>query len=943
MPKRQINNIRKDLSLNEFRAFLASVNDFPGDIISFSIDRDYKYVSYNDNYKKYLKTHFDIEISPGFSMLEVFKGYGDLRKEQLNFERAFAGTEFSQIGQYKIKTKTYFYKDIYKPVFNETGEIIGVTVFYTNITQRKQSERAWEIMLNISERVNLSGSFEDFLGFIRRELGKIINTTNFYVALYNEENNRYAFPYYADRYDKLEKYKYYDLSQSITDYVRRTGQPLLLTYQKEQELLKTNQIKLFGTASPSWMGIPLKTKDRTIGVLVIQDYDREEAYNSKDLELMASVSDHIANAVEKKQTEKRLEEATQKLLYAQKIAKLGHLEIDLYTGRLTVSDSAQELLGVNPNDYKYLEDLKQIVEPKDWHLIEGIFEKLKHTKEGFYDTDFRIKHPKTGENLYFNTKSEYIFGQSGKPVKISTLIQDITEQQKDKLELKLAKEKAEESDKLKSAFLANMSHEIRTPMNAILGFSKLLADPAADTDTRGKYAGYITSSANNLLKLINDILDVAKIEAGQLAIRKKVVNIHSEMDELLEEFKQQRREMKKDQIDLRLSLGSDSEDLLIITDQLRFRQIFTNLLGNAMKFTNEGYIEFGYTIKDERTLEFYVKDTGAGIPEDKKRLIFSRFGQVINDEVKHPGGTGLGLSITKHLVERLGGKISLKTEKNEGSLFYFTLPFDKGDKSKLKPKSKAVKVDFKDLQELEILVVEDNKVNQILVQDIIERWAPNNKLSFADDGKQAMEAFHKMRYDIIFMDIKLPDNDGFELTSYVRNIHTPNIHTPIIGLSAHAMKEYKDKAKKVGMNGFLTKPFVPDAFFKILTKHTNTKVKRIKTSQKSLDNFRYIDLSILKPIYESKPERMTQIVSLYAENISSGIEKLEQKIKTGTDAEEIRQITHALKSSLRYLGLNDAGDLAYLIEKEPDAPCEDYVKQIKLIWKQAKSELDSIL
>ncbi len=914
--------------------------------MSFSINKQYQYVAFNRNYQIYLKQVFKIDLKSGDSLLTIFDGYNDLRKERKNFERAFTGTEFSQIGQYTLKNKTHFYKDIYKPVFDENGEVIGVTVFYTNITQRKQSERAWEIILNISERVNTEGSFEEFLQYIRRELGKLINTTNFFVALYNEENQRYSFPYYTDRHDDLERYRFYDLSKSMTDYVRRSGKPLLMTGDKREELFTSENLELFGTPSPSWMGIPLKTGNRTIGVMVVQDYERTNAYTTKDLELMAYVSDYIAGSVEKKRTERILDETTKKLKYAQAIAKIGHIESDYDTGRVYLSDDAARILGLSNDKIKKFSDLEQHIDEKDKSQLNQLIDKFKENKKGVYDADFRFHNPKTGEVLYINSKSEYIYNQTGEPVKISIIIQDITEQQKDKLELKLAKEKAEESDKLKSAFLANMSHEIRTPMNAILGFSKLLADPGVPAETRDKYAGYINNSAQNLLKLISDILDIAKIEAGQLTIRKKVVDIHAELVELLEEYKQHRSELKKDHLELNLIYGKHVEEFPVNTDQLRFRQILTNLVGNALKFVEKGHITFGYTMLGNENIEFFVKDTGNGIPQDKKEMIFSRFGQVINDEIKHPGGTGLGLSITKHLVERLGGMIRLDTVVGKGTTFYFTLPYKRGDAEDIVPKQPEQKVDMDSIKNLSILVVEDNRVNQILVEDIMLRWAPENELHFADNGEQALAAFAKQRYDLIFMDIKLPDKDGFELTSYLRNIHGPNIETPVIGLSAHAMKAYIDRSMQVGMNDFLTKPFIAKDFFALISKYTGGLPGKLgiqNNKKESIDNFKYIDLTILKPIYEAKPERMKQILSLYVESITNSLAALQDFVGQNYEDEDAQKIAHNLKSSLRYLGMTEAGEFAYSIEKTPHVLFEENLLNIRSLWKYAKVEIDTIL
>ena len=236
-----------------------------------------------------------------------------------------------------------------------------------------------------------------------------------------------------------------------------------------------------------------------------------------------------------------------------------------------------------------------------------------------------------------------------------------------------ARKRAEESDRLKSAFLANMSHEIRTPMNSILGFSSLLTEDDPDTITRREYLNYIQINGEHLLELINDIIDLSKIEANQLSIKLKDCSLNELLDDIHVVLKNQLTEYQKDQIELILHKGIKKQDFTIKTDEIRLRQIILNLLSNAIKFTEKGSIEFGYKFREDSIIQFFVKDTGIGIPEDKQHVIFSVFEQIENDATRNYGGTGLGLSISKSLVNKLGGHIWVESDLEEGSRFYFTI------------------------------------------------------------------------------------------------------------------------------------------------------------------------------------------------------------------------------------------------------------------------------
>jgi CheY-like chemotaxis protein/nitrogen-specific signal transduction histidine kinase/HPt (histidine-containing phosphotransfer) domain-containing protein len=528
------------------------------------------------------------------------------------------------------------------------------------------------------------------------------------------------------------------------------------------------------------------------------------------------------------------------------------------------------------------------------------------------------------------------------------MVQDITKQHLDKIELKKAKEKAEEADNLKSAFLANMSHEIRTPMNAIMGFSKLLTEKELPQQTRKQYADFIYTGAVNLLKLINDILDVAKIEAGQLTIRVKPCRINPILDELYSAFEQQKISTGKSHITLTPVKAVTDNGFAIMTDPLRLRQILTNLLGNALKFVEKGYIKFGYEIVNDKTLKFFVQDTGIGVPLDKRDLIFSRFGQIEGGKIKNPGGTGLGLSISKHLVEMLGGKIDMQSVINKGTTFWFTLPYVAAEGTDQKEDEHFV-FNPLSIDGLKLLIVEDNKVNQTLIADVLTQAASNITFDFADDGAQAIERYNTAKYDLIFMDVRLPDQDGYSVTKTIRNIEQGSRRTPIIGLSAHAMKEAKEEGLEAGMDDFISKPFQTEELFYIIQKFAGRKVYQQyydKTERKieTPVDYKLFNPAPLLQLYKNNPEKLRNIIKLYSENLEEQLAKLRNFIGIA-DFERAKITAHGVKTALRYLGIEKGAEIAAETEracakKESDL---SMINEIDTLWQKAKPEINQFL
>ena len=457
---------------------------------------------------------------------------------------------------------------------------------------------------------------------------------------------------------------------------------------------------------------------------------------------------------------------------------------------------AKEVLGKNPRFLKsgstptevYEKLWKTLSEGKEWH---GEF--LNRTKDG--------KHYWESANIY-PLKDEY-----GKVIQYIGMKEDISLRKKMELELIEAKEKAEESDKLKSAFLANMSHEIRTPMNAIIGFSQLLDEPGISTKERSGYISLIQNSSNDLMTLIDDIIDISKIEADQMKIFKSQYILDNLMLELYENFRQIiKTQTSKSVLKLRYIPPDSADQVIIYTDVDRFKQIFKNLLNNAIKFTDFGSVEFGFSIKKDDKhsfFEFYVSDTGIGIPADKKELIFESFTQANDSESRLYGGTGLGLAITKKIIDILGGKIWVESKRGYGSTFYFTLPYDSGiNEKKLYLKSKRLsKERFPDFSGKTILLIDFDKSGLLFLEKVLART--HCKILQANTHDQVFDTLNHNTIDLIFNDLGKEQDEGVETIVKIREKDTK---IPIIGLSSYPLESEKQHCLSIGCNNYLAKP-----------------------------------------------------------------------------------------------------------------------------------------
>ncbi|MZH01926.1 MAG: PAS domain S-box protein [Nitrospinae bacterium] len=424
------------------------------------------------------------------------------------------------------------------------------------------------------------------------------------------------------------------------------------------------------------------------------------------------------------------------------------------------------------------------------------------------------KYLETGEGRVLNTRVEITairkYGQEfpvelsvtpivhGDEVNFSGFIRDLTDKKQAERELQDAIKAAQAASKAKSEFLANTSHEIRTPLNAITGFSNillnLLKQKKVDEDFEN-YLNIIIRSGENLTEVINNVLDLSKIESGKMEIQKEPFDLKVVVKSLVAIYKHQAMEKG---IDLEYSFDKNLE-CIIISDRVKLNQILTNLIGNSIKFTEKGFIHIDAKQQGNKIL-FTVKDSGIGIPKDRVDNIFNAFEQADSSMTREYGGTGLGLAITKKMAELLGGEIWLESMEQKGSSFYFTIPLERVVESTESDKEEP-EVVFSN--ENKVLLVEDNEENLLLAQVILKTLGIKPLL--ARNGLEALDKTKEVSPDLILMDIQMPEMDGLKTTIILRESEEYK-SLPIIGLSAHALKKHEDDALQAGMDGYLTKP-----------------------------------------------------------------------------------------------------------------------------------------
>jgi len=555
--------------------------------------------------------------------------------------------------------------------------------------------------------------------------------------------------------------------------------------------------------------------------------------------------------------------------------------------------SRKRLLGTNFVDY--FTD-----QQKAGEVCREVFEKCFITNQPLVIKDGKLTDVLFNGSVYKD--------DVGKVLGAVLVARDITEQKRNENELIEAKGKAETAQQIaedavksKQQFLSNMSHEIRTPMNAIIGFTKVVLKTEL-TDKQKEYLTAIKMSGDALIVLINDILDLAKVDSGKMKFEQTPFKMALSIAAMLHLF-----EPKIQEKNLKSKLEYDSRiPEVLVGDPVRLHQIVLNLVSNAVKFTSKGKITVSVKLLSENdekvTIEFAVSDTGIGIPENKIGEIFENFQQATSDTSRLYGGTGLGLAIVKQLVEPQGGTISVKSKVDEGSTFSFVLSFSKTD-AHAEYVTENVSIDS-DVKNINVLVVEDIALNQLLMKTLLDDFGFER--DFADNGKIAIEKLQQHNFDIILMDLQMPEMNGFEATEYIRNTVQSNI--PIIALTADVTTVDLAKCKAVGMNDYISKPIdekllyskIMDLVKKPLSLKKIVEKKNIETSPTTS---KCIDLAYLHSRTKSNPVLMMEMISLYLKQTPPLINQMKQGL-ANKDWTLLSAAVHKIIPSFYIMGIS---------------------------------------
>jgi PAS domain S-box-containing protein len=567
-----------------------------------------------------------------------------------------------------------------------TGEPIRIVGTNVDISFRKRQEEIRQTIFDIGTEVVTTRNIQELFEKIQKILGRIIDTRNCYVALYDEKTNIITLPFHKDEKDRFLEFP---AGKTLTAYVIRSGQAQLVSEERIRQLSDAGEIENFGAPSVSWLGVPLKINKKIIGVFTVQSYDRAIQYGEEDVKILEFVSDQIAIAIERK---------------------------------------------------------------------------------------------------------------------------------RDEANLIIAKERAEESDRLKSSFLSNMSHEIRTPMNAIVGFAELLSHNDIEENDRREFIAQINQGTETLLNLIDDIIDISKIEAGQIRINHSAFRLSSLLSELHLLFMKNIKRQNKEDLELAMDNNGFDPETNIVSDSFRIRQVFINLISNAIKFTDSGKVIFGIKNLGRNTISFYVRDTGIGIDSDKLQMIFERFRQGHESKTKFYGGTGLGLAISKNLVELMGGQISVNSQSGCGSEFIFSITFSPTEHNHEKTES-TVLSKVPEWNNKTILIAEDEVSNYLMLSEALKPTGV--RLIWAKDGREVVDLFRNHpEIDIVLMDIQLPYINGYDATRQIKQIRK---EIPVIAQTAYAMAGEREMGLNAGCDDYVSKPVKHGDLFSLISKFLDKK------------------------------------------------------------------------------------------------------------------------
>ena len=686
--------------------------------------------------------------------------------------------------------------------YTQQGEPLSMLGTHTDISIIKQVQKQLEqneIRLNsmVSFMQKASTNIKDILYFALKEALSLTESKIGYLYTYNEKKSKLEMELYST--DLSNKYPIKSIhnikleKDGIWAEAIRKRKPIVINEYKEIDKYPNLRVPI-----KNFLSIPVISNKEI--VMVIGIANKETDYNNSDILQVTILLETIWSMIEKKKADTQLK----KLSVATKQSPASVIITDIY-GKIEFAND--KFIATSGYRFEELEGhILRVLRPT--HTPEPVYSELWNTiKSGKNWKGQHQNSRKTGELYWESVIISPIRNEYDEITNYVIVAEDITKEKKLQLELLAAKEKAEESDKLKTAFLNNLSHEVRTPLNAIVGFSELMADESLPAEKRTVYSKTILKSSTQLLSLIENIINISIIESGQVKFNNTKISINQLLNDV---YNQVLITSPKKEITLRVNSMISRVNDEVIIDQTKLVQILFNLLENAFKYTKSGIIQFGCKVENDN-LVFHVEDTGVGFPKEKRNLLFERFRQGNNSLTGLNNGMGIGLSISKSYIDLLGGSIKIDSS-DKGTRIEFTLPY-----TPVKPlMNQADNTTPKSIKaNSSILVVDDVEINHLIIVEMLNKY--NLTIYYAKNGKESIEMIvAHPEISLVLMDMKMPVMDGFTATAEIKKIK-PNL--PIIAQTAYALPADKQKAIKAGCDHYITKPIKVDELIEVIIKH----------------------------------------------------------------------------------------------------------------------------
>jgi PAS domain S-box-containing protein len=617
----------------------------------------------------------------------------------------------------------------------------------------------------------------------------------------------------------------------------------------------------------------------------------------------------LTDITERKRAEDALRSSEERyrLLFERNVAGVYRAALD---GRLIdCNDACARIFGLGSREEALTHRLWDI-----YDLADRRDEIMSRLLEERSLTNFEVRvRSRDGRSLWILANVTLLDGEDGRPELIEGVLIEITERKLAEIEMRKAKEAAEAASRAKSEFLANMSHEIRTPMNAIIGMTELALDSPLTPQQR-EYLGLVKSSADSLLTVINGILDFSKVEAGRLEIERIDFRLRESLDETVMLLGLRARQKG---LDLSSHVNPDVPNL-VVGDPDRLRQILVNIVGNAIKFTEKGTV--GISVDAEAAGEravlvhFSVTDTGIGVPTEKQRMIFEAFAQVDGSTTRKYGGTGLGLTISAQLVELMGGGIWVESREGEGSTFHFTTRLELQSEHAGEVAAQALPPSIRPSgavrRPLHVLVAEDCAANQILAVRLLEKRG--HTAVIARDGREALAAFDSGRFDVVLMDVQMPEMNGFEVTAAIRDRdRLAGEHTPIVAMTAYAIRGDRERCLAAGMDRYLAKPIVAARLFEVVEDLVLGNSKQ--PEQERVQSSEWNDASDLLLRFDGDRQLLSAVAEVFLNDSPRLVAQVREAI-ANSDAVALERAAHAVRGSVGNFGAPGAVEAARTLE-----------------------------